>query len=458
MQSVVPPQRQRDLNDRPHGPGPVLLWISRDQRMRDNWAYETARDLADRQDVPLVACFCLAPRLGAATRRHFDFMISGLRELERDLADAGVELDVMTGEASEMIPDAARRHSAGTVVCDFSPLTQARRRRSIVADAVAVKMIEVDAHNIVPAWVASDKREHSAFHMRNRLARLLPDWLVEPPAAVAPAAAGSPVPVQWEAVKAAITADEAGPALPALAGESAAHTALERFLDEGLLHYSSGRNDPNRDAQSGLSPYLHFGQLSAQRVAWEVRNAQAGENGDDFLDELVTWREVAENHCLYNSRYARFEGLQDWARRTLNEHRDDPRPYLYEPDQLEHAQTHDELWNAAQLEMVHTGRMHGYMRMYWAKKILEWSPSPEEAMRRAIWLNDRYELDGRDPNGYVGVAWSIGGTLDRPWREREVYGKIRYMNENGARRKFDVDRYIASIDQIAGRPARTLLD
>jgi deoxyribodipyrimidine photo-lyase len=458
MQSPVPPERTRDLNGQPDGSGPVLLWISRDQRMRDNWAYAAARELADRRGVPLIACFCLMPRLGAASRRHFDFMVDGLRELERDLGDGGVPLDVLAGDPAKLIPEAARRHEAGSVVCDFSPLTMARRRRRDVAAALAVSMTEVDAHNIVPAWVASDKREHSAFHMRNRLARLLPHWLTEPPAAKAPAVAGTPSPVDWEAVLSTISADDVGPPLTVPAGEKAALATLERFVEDGLSDYSAGRNDPNRDAQSGLSPYLHFGQLSAQRAAWEVNRAQAGENGDDFLDELVTWREVAENHCFYNADYARFRGLQDWSRRTLDDHRDDPREYLYELDQLEHAQTHDELWNAAQREMTITGRMHGYMRMYWAKKILEWSPSPEEAMRRAIRLNDRYELDGRDPNGYVGVAWAIGGTLDRPWREREVYGKIRYMNENGARRKFDVDGYIARIDRIAGRPPGTLID
>lgn len=195
-----------------------------------------------------------------------------------------------------------------------------------------------------------------------------------------------------------------------------------------------------------MSPYLHFGQISAQRVALEVRAKT--DKADEFLEELLLRRELADNFCHYNQNYDNPDGFPDWARKTIAEHRRDPRTYLYSLEQLEQAETHDALWNAAQMEMVKTQKMHGYLRMYWAKKILEWSESAEQAMAYAILLNDKYSLDGRDPNGYTGIAWSIGGVHDRAWGERAVFGKIRYMSYEGCRRKFDVERYIQRMNAL----------
>jgi len=200
----------------------------------------------------------------------------------------------------------------------------------------------------------------------------------------------------------------------------------------------------NQKGQSNLSPYLHFGQISAQRIALEVRKARLDPEAQKaFLEELIIRRELSDNYCYYNPDYDRPSGFPAWAQKTQATHQDDRREYDYSSEQLEKAQTHDPLWNAAQMEMVHKGKMHGYMRMYWAKKILEWTKSPEEAQRIAITLNDKYELDGRDPNGYTGIAWSIGGVHDRAWGERPVFGKIRYMSYNGSKSKFDVKGYIA---------------
>jgi deoxyribodipyrimidine photo-lyase len=221
------------------------------------------------------------------------------------------------------------------------------------------------------------------------------------------------------------------------------------FLEKRLEKYSEERNDPNASAQSDLSPYLHFGQISAQRVALEARRFDSNIAAQEaFLEELIVRRELSDNFCYYNARYDAFDGFAEWARKTLDEHRSDPRPYLYDVDTLEATATHDELWNAAQTEMMVTGKMHGYLRMYWAKKILEWSPSPEEALAAANYLNNKYELDGNDPNGYVGVAWSIGGVHDRAWSEREIFGKIRYMSLSGCKRKFSVDKYVARVNAM----------
>jgi deoxyribodipyrimidine photo-lyase len=228
-------------------------------------------------------------------------------------------------------------------------------------------------------------------------------------------------------------------------GEKAARAWLKRFISRKLADYDLRRNNPTIDGQSGLSPYLHFGQISAQRVALEVKSAAgiSQKNKESFLEELVIRRELADNFCFYNPLYDSYEGFPKWAQESLAKHKKDKREYIYTLQEFEQAKTHDALWNAAQIEMVRTGKMHGYMRMYWAKKILEWSISPEEAMKIAIQLNDMYELDGRDPNGYVGVAWSIGGVHDRAWFERSVFGKVRYMNYNGCKSKFDVKKYIA---------------
>jgi deoxyribodipyrimidine photo-lyase len=201
--------------------------------------------------------------------------------------------------------------------------------------------------------------------------------------------------------------------------------------------------------QSDLSPYFHFGQLAPQRAAHAVAQTSGDADRDAYLEELVVRRELSDNHCHHNHDYDRYEGLPAWGRRTLEEHLDDEREHLYDLAAFEAAATHEPLWNAAQTELLVRGKMHGYLRMYWAKKILEWTRDPGEALDVAITLNDRYSLDGRDPNGYVGCAWSIGGLHDRPWTERPVFGKIRYMNANGCRRKFKVDRYIDGARRLA---------
>jgi deoxyribodipyrimidine photo-lyase len=206
------------------------------------------------------------------------------------------------------------------------------------------------------------------------------------------------------------------------------------------------RNDPTQNGQSQLSPYLHFGQLSAQRVALEVVGRNAPPAAEEaFLEELIVRRELADNFCFYNASYDSFKGFPRWAQVTLHDHRKDPRAYSYTLKELENARTHDDLWNAAQTEMIVKGKMHGYLRMYWAKKILEWAENPEQALRTALYLNDKYELDGRDPNGYAGIAWSIGGVHDRPWKERGIFGKIRYMSYQGMNSKFNITGYIKKV-------------
>ncbi len=215
------------------------------------------------------------------------------------------------------------------------------------------------------------------------------------------------------------------------------------FLRHKLDGYGKQRNKPETDHTSRLSPYLHFGHISPITVALAVENADAPKpDKEAFLNQIIIWRELAVNLVRFNPDYDNFECGEPWAHRTLGKHARDQRPVLYNEQQLENAETHDQLWNAAQMQMVNTGWMHNYLRMYWAKKILEWSRTPAEAHRIAVWLNDKYELDGRDPNGYAGIAWAIVGKFDRPWFERPIFGQIRYMSGASTGRKFDSKKYI----------------
>jgi deoxyribodipyrimidine photo-lyase len=226
-------------------------------------------------------------------------------------------------------------------------------------------------------------------------------------------------------------------------GAREAKRLLREFVSKKLAGYPDRRNHPEDDGTSRLSPYLHFGNISPVTIAREVLKADAPQDAKEaFLDQLITWRELAINFVRHNELYDSIECAEPWAARTLAKHAKDPRPVLYTEKQLENGETYDPLWNAAQVQMVEQGWMHNYMRMYWGKKILEWTRSPAEAFQIAVRLNDKYELDGRDPNGYAGIAWAIAGKLDRPWFERPIFGQIRYMSGKSTGKKFDSKQYI----------------
>jgi deoxyribodipyrimidine photo-lyase len=329
-----------------------------------------------------------------------------------------------------------------------------QRWRTSVSRAIDIPFYEVDSHNIVPCRVASQKPEYGAYTLRPKLRKLLPHYLTEFPVVERHPyrMQGRIVPTDWRAVRHALELDASvGEVDWIKPGEGAAARALRRFVKAKLNRYATDRNDPNLDGQSRLSPYLHFGQLSAQRIALEVMKASVGESSrEDFLEELIVRRELSDNFCFYNNDYDSPRCFPGWAQKTLSMHGNDEREYVYTLRNLELGRTHDDLWNAAQLEMVKRGTMHGYLRMYWAKKILEWTRSPRVAMKFAIYLNNKYQLDGRDPNGYAGIAWSIGGVHDRPWGERKIFGMVRYMNYNGCRKKFDVKEYIEKVNLERG--------
>ncbi|MFX1603429.1 MAG: deoxyribodipyrimidine photolyase, partial [Promethearchaeota archaeon] len=236
-----------------------------------------------------------------------------------------------------------------------------------------------------------------------------------------------------------------GPAPDFHGGAERAKKALDDFTKRKLDEFHNSRNDPSKDCLSNLSPYLHFGQISPLFIALHVQRADHP-GAESFLEELIIRRELSMNFVYFNREYDSIECLPRWARTTLDEHKSDPREHKYTSKEFELAETHDSYWNAAQTEMVKTGKMHGYMRMYWGKKILEWSRTPEIAYRTALHLNNKYELDGRDPNGYAGVAWCFG-KHDRAWGERPIFGKVRYMSARGLERKFDIESYVRKTGQ-----------
>ena len=368
-------------------------------------------------------------------------MLQGLREVENRLQALNIPFFLMQGDPGHEIPDLFSEIEAGGLVCDFSPLRQSREWKTAVANEIILPFYEVDANNIILCWSASPKQEWAAYSFRPKVHRLLFEFLEEFPAVHQnPSSQGVVVGNDWDALARNIKADSVPDLGWIRPGEISASKHLQNFLDMKLSRYDADRNDPNRNGQSDLSPYLHFGQIGASRVALEVMKSM--KDAGAFLEELVVRRELSDNFCYYNQNYDNPQGFPAWARLTLEEHARDRREYLYRVEELKRGKTHDDLWNAAQLEMVRRGKMHGYLRMYWAKKILEWTESPAEALRTVIYLNDRHELDGRDPNGYAGAAWSLGGVHDRAWKERPIYGKVRYMSYNGSKRKFDVKVYI----------------
>jgi len=439
--------------------------MSRDQRVRDNHALLEAQREAIEHKLPLVVVFNLLKSTGYRRREHYMFMVDGLKQVEKDLKNKDIPFVVTIGDMTTNVPKLAEQLKPRTIYFDFSPLRGPRKAQKDIAKTVDCRVSVVDTHNIVPVWVASDKEEWAAHTMRRKLHKLIEQWAVDPgtlqkhPHTFSTLPAGA----SWAEVdKVVETIPKNGTKHGFTSGEAAAKRRLSSFIETGLKAYANDRNDALADAQSNLSPYLHFGQISALRIVLDVMDAKShppqlftsfkmpvhGEhsfeaNGiNSFVEELVVRKELADNYCFYNKDYDTLAGAKDWAKKTLEEHADDPRESVYTKQQLEDGQTHDELWNAAQMQLRKTGKIHGYMRMYWAKKILEWTNSPSTAVSWAIEFNDTYHLDGGDPNGYVGVLWSIAGLHDRPWFDRSVFGTIRFMARSGAEKKFDTKKYI----------------
>lgn len=423
----------------------VLYWMQQAQRAENNHALEYAIEQANARHLPVIVGFALTA-FPEANRRHYQFMLEGLRETGERLAARGIGLCVRHGSPAEVIPGLAK--TAALVVGDVGYLRVQREWRAAVAQRLPGPLVLVETDAVVPVAAASDHAEFAARTLRPKIHRKLAEFLK--PLKPVPVAVPS-----TDLVTRSLSLDDPAalcrrlgvdgsvpPSDRFAGGPAAAGKLLDRFLRNRLADYAEASNDPVADACSGLSPYLHFGQVSPLEIAWRVQRADAPRTATDaFLEQLIVRRELALNYCWYTPGYDRYAALPAWARQTLDRHRQDKREFRYTRAQWEAGATHDPCWNAAQAEMIRTGRMHNYMRMYWGKKILEWSRHPEEAFATALYLNNKYELDGRDPNGFAGVAWCFG-LHDRPWTERPVFGTVRYMNANGLRRKFDIQAYL----------------
>lgn len=439
-------RRSRRIKKGILGDGPVVYWMSRDQRVTDNWALLAAQQEAYIHKTSLIVVFCIdceGPDINAA---QTNFMAEGLAVVERELHKLNINWVVLDAAPDKCLPGLLHELDAKLLICDFDPLKPHRVQQAQLTTRLSIPFYEVDSHNIIPAWVVSEKKEYGAYTIRPKIKRLLDDYLTDTPTLQRHSVKLHEKELQ--AIKQFQTSPSSGFSTKGRlrAGEIEATLAARDFIQKRLTTYGENRNDPCLDGQSGLSPYLHFGHLSPQRLAWMVREEQLPpETTEPFLEELIVRRELSDNFCFYEKNYDSFDGFTEWAQKTLNLHKKDKREYSYSLSTLESGNTHETLWNCCQLDLVQSGKLHGFLRMYWAKKILEWTKDPETALSYAIILNDRYSLDGNDPNGYTGVAWSIGGVHDRAWGELPVFGKIRYMNEAGCRRKFDVKAYIQNV-------------
>jgi len=443
-------KRVRPLNNASYRNGTICYLMSREQRTENNWALIHAYQQAVENNSFLIVAFALDDNHPKSNFRNMSFMLEGLSEVQKELKSKNIPFVYLIGNPIDEVIKLAFRYNIGMIITDFDPLKHKVNWRRKIAQSLDIPVFEVDAHNIVPAFYVTDKQEYGAYTIRGKIKKLLPEFLDTFPK-IEYYNNNLDIPNDTDLFD--ISNIKYNGYLPNMvdipSGSKSAISTLKHFLENNLERYSNQRNDPSISVQSNLSPYLHFGQLSAQQVALEVINSNCSQTSKEtFLEELIIRKELSDNYCLHNPYYDNFDGFTEWAKDTLNEHRTDKRDYEYNIDDFENCNTCDIYWNTAQTEMMKTGKMHGYMRMYWCKKILEWSNNPENAINAAIYLNDKYSIDGSDPNGYTGIAWSIGGLHDRPWKERKIYGKIRYMNAAGLERKFDMKKYVNKIKKM----------
>jgi deoxyribodipyrimidine photo-lyase len=480
----IPSVRIRELNDREERADGryVLYWMTASRRLGWNFGLQRAVDVANRRGLPLVILEALRVGYDWASERMHAFVIDGMREHESALRErAGVRylpyVEPEEGKGSGLLETLAA--DAALVVTDDWPCFFLPRMQRAAASQLSVRLESVDANGLYP--MRDTRRVFTVAHsFRRHLQKTLAPHLerlpAEDPLAALMAQDRPDLPPglaeRWPDASASLR--DGGPDLSSLpidhdvgtvdrrGGSEAARRRLAAFLDQDLARYGDRRNEPEADAASGLSSWLHFGHISAheifaalaRREDWEpsslsdeVDGKRRGwwgmsEPAEAFLDELVTWREVGFNRCAHTGDYDRYESLPDWAQETLGEHAADEREHVYDLAAFDAAETHDELWNAAQVQLRREGRIHNYLRMLWGKKILHWTETPRDALAIMVELNNRYALDGRDPNSWSGIFWCLG-RYDRAWGpERPVFGKVRYMSSDSTRRKYSVDGYI----------------
>ena len=452
-------ERVRLLNDRPLRANAkyILYWAQMNRRVDSNHALQFAVELANEHGLPLLVYEGLTCWYPYASDRLHTFILEGVPPTERRLRQLGIgyvfHLRRTRSDRDDILYQLA--HDAAAIVTDDYPAFIARWHNARVPGKIGIAYFAVDSSCIVPMR-CFEKREYGAYTIRSKIKKLLPRYLVE--------TLGVRVRHKYKGAASEFHTSVTDSNIPALVksceidhsvrpspefhgGSDEAAKRLKRFLRDRLRIYSDQHNEPSSHARSELSPYLHFGHISSLEIALDVREYAAEHKliADEFLEELIVRRELAFNFARFTDNFESLSSLPNWARETLAKHARDRRDPMYTRDEFERARTHDPLWNAAQNELLIFGEIHGYYRMYWGKKIIEWSHSPEDALATMIYLNDRYALDGRDPNGYANMLWCFG-LHDRPWPERPIFGKVRYMSYEGMRRKTEVDAYIRRIE------------
>ncbi len=454
LKILISEERIKSLNNKKILNNPyVVYWMQSSQRTEYNHALEYAIVQANNLKKPLIVYFGLADNFPEANERHYYFMLEGLREVKTELSKRNIKMLIRKISPEKGALEISSL--AALMVVDRGYLTIERKWRDFLSNNAKCSVVQVETNVIVPIEEVSSKEEYSAATIRSKISKKL-EYYTLPlnERKCNECSTNLNIPFQEYDI------DDIDKAICKLkidrtvkkvsyykGGTSNAKLLLEEFILNKLSYYSERKNDPGEDYSSNLSPYLHFGQISPLYIYRRLIEVYI-EDKKDFLEELIIRRELSINFVYYNDKYNSYEAIPSWAKKTLEKHLSDEREFIYSLEELEQGKTHDLYWNAAQKEIVLTGKMHGYMRMYWGKKILEWSKTPEEAFNRAIYLNNKYLIDGRDPNGFAGVAWCFG-KHDRPWKERAVFGTVRYMNAKGLKRKFNMEKYLEKVLSIS---------
>jgi deoxyribodipyrimidine photo-lyase len=451
--SVVDEERIHHLNNLPPRKGKfVLYWMQSSQRTSFNHALTYAIEKANELSESLLVLFVIKKNYPELNLRHYAFMLEGLRDVWENLSKKGIRFIVKVEDPLTAVKMFS--NYASLVVTDTGYLGTDRQLTKSVSDQLQCALIQIESDVVVPVEVASSKEEYTAFTIRRKIKPNLPRFLKKFEENELHVKShlfnftSFDVRNPTKALKDLSINKDVLPSESFKGGENEAHIKLKDFVVNKLSKYSQLRNDPLADVTSNLSPYLSFGQISPIEIALEVLNADhTGKTGEQFIEELIIRRELAVNFVYYNKRYRSLDSVPDWAQKTLAAHTGDEKKYVYSVEDFENANTHDVLWNAAQTQLLKTGKIHGYVRIYWGKKILEWAESPEKAYKTAVYLNNKYALDGNTPNSFAGVAWCFG-KHDRPFKERRIFGMVRYIGESGIRKHFDTLNYVNAIKSL----------
>uniref|UniRef100_A0A7C3MKP5 Deoxyribodipyrimidine photo-lyase n=1 Tax=Dictyoglomus thermophilum TaxID=14 RepID=A0A7C3MKP5_DICTH len=435
----------------------VLYYMSLSQREDQNHSLEFSVYLSNQLKKPLVVYFPISDMYKFSNIRYYRFMLEGILKTKKNIEERGIQFIIeKINPPYKKVINSSQNYVA--VILDKGYLRHPRKINKEIADNSEVSVFEIESDVIVPIEIASSKQETYASTIRPKIFNLLNIYL-KPLEKLTPKVKSygydfgfNPLSIQnVDEILKILSIDNSVSTVEKYfkGGSDEAEKRLKDFIENKLYKYKELRSNPAYDYQSNLSPYLHFGQISPIKIVLEVlKNYDFNdENVQSFFNELIIWRELARNFCYYNPFYNQYQGIPEWAKYTLEQHLSDKRDYIYNLEDLEKAKTHDIYWNTAQKELLKTGKMHGYMRMYWAKKVIEWTLHPKRAFDFICYLNDKYSLDGRDPNGYSGISWCLG-SHDRPFQERKIFGKVRYMSKRGLEEKFDIKKYIERVNNI----------